>query len=144
MSNLLAHRAGLPCVEQQLTIDDVYDWNKMTSLLATQKPYWEPGSAHGYHSYTMGFLAGELIQRVDPQHRSYSQFVRDELDPEFYVGVPDDKVEARVAPLIGKEVRKGILTPCTKEQFSERNTLRKVSCIVVVDKDCKYRKKRMS
>ena len=106
MSDLLAHRAGLPYVDQQLTVDDVYDWNKMTSLLAAQKPCWEPGSMHGYHSYTYGFLAGELIHRVDPQHRSCSQFVRDELDPEFYIGVSDEKVAARVAPLFGKEVRK--------------------------------------
>ncbi|CAF1059445.1 unnamed protein product [Rotaria sordida] len=67
-----------------------------------KKPYWEPGSTHGYHAYTFGFFAGELVQRVDPQHRSYSQFVRDELDPEFYVGISDDNVEARVAPLLTK------------------------------------------
>ena len=104
--DLLAHRAGLPCTEQQLTTDDLFDWNKMTSLLASQKPYWESGSAHGYHSYTHGFLTGELVQRVDPQHRSFSQFVRDELDPEFYIGVNDDSVEARIASLFGKGVRK--------------------------------------
>ncbi|CAF1432312.1 unnamed protein product [Adineta ricciae] len=103
VSDLLAHRAGIPCVDQDLTPADVYDWNKMTSLLAAQKPYWKPGSGHGYHAYTVGFLVGELIQRVDPQHRSYSQFVRDELDSEFYVGIPDDQVEARVAPLLEKE-----------------------------------------
>ena len=106
--DLLAHRAGLPYIEQPLTTDDLFDWNKMTSLLAAQKPYWEPGSAHGYHSYTHGFLAGELVQRVDPQRRSFGQFVRDELDPEFYIGVNDDSVEARIASLFGKEVRKNI------------------------------------
>ena len=104
VGDILAHRAGLPYIEQQLTIDDVFDWNKMTSLLASQKPCWQPGSAHGSHAYTHGFLAGELIHRVDPQHRPFSQFVRDELDREFYAGVPDEIVEARVAPLSGKEV----------------------------------------
>ncbi|CAF3102955.1 unnamed protein product [Rotaria sp. Silwood2] len=102
VSDVLAHRAGLPCVDQQLTVEDVFDWGRMASLLAEQKPYWEPGSTHGYHAHTIGVLVGELIQRVDPQHRSYSQFVRDELDPEFYVGVSDDKVEARIAPLLAK------------------------------------------
>lgn len=102
MGDLLSHRAGLPCVDQQLTLHDVFDWSRITSLLAAQKPYWKPGSAHGYHAITIGFLVGELIQRVDPQHRSFSQFVRDELDSEFYVGIKDEKVEARVAPLLFK------------------------------------------
>ncbi|CAF3016646.1 unnamed protein product [Rotaria sp. Silwood2] len=104
VGDLLSHRAGLPGVDQQLTLDDVFDWSRITSLLAEQKPYWKPGSTHGYHAFTSGFLAGELIQRVDPHHRSYSQFVRDELDPEFYVGVSDDKVESRIAPLLFKVI----------------------------------------
>jgi CubicO group peptidase (beta-lactamase class C family) len=81
----------------------------MTSLLAAQKPHWEPGTAHGYHAHTIGFLGGELIHRVDPHHRSYGQFIRDELDTEFYVGVPNDNVEARVAPLTFKTVTRKII-----------------------------------
>ncbi|CAF4436386.1 unnamed protein product, partial [Didymodactylos carnosus] len=41
----------------------------MTDLLAKQKPFWEPGTAHGYHAVTFGWLAGELIRRVDPKKR---------------------------------------------------------------------------
>lgn len=107
MSELLSHRAGLPYVDEPLTIDDVCDWNRMTTLLAHQKPHWSPGTGHGYHAVTSGFLAGELIRRVDPQHRSCGQFIRDELDQEFYVGVPNDAIESRVAPLI----RKGLPLP---------------------------------
>jgi CubicO group peptidase (beta-lactamase class C family) len=102
VGELLSHRAGLPCVDEQLTLDDVCNWSRMTSLLAAQKPYWEPGTTHGYHAVTLGFLGGELIRRVDPRHRSCGQFIRDELDSEFYVGVPSDDIEARVAPLIRK------------------------------------------
>jgi CubicO group peptidase (beta-lactamase class C family) len=102
VGELLSHRAGLPFVDGQLTLDDVYDWSRITSLLAAQKPHWEPGTTHGYHVFTHGFLGGELVRRVDPHHRSYGQFVRDELDSEFYVGVPNSNVEARVAPLIRK------------------------------------------
>ncbi|CAF2639606.1 unnamed protein product [Rotaria sp. Silwood2] len=105
LRDVLSHRAGLPFVDQQLTANDTFDWSRMTSLLAAQKPYWEPGTAHGYHAHTIGFIVGELIRRVDPQHRSYGQFIRDELDNEFYVGVPNDEVEARVAPLIQKQVK---------------------------------------
>ena len=76
----------------------------MVTLLAAQGPHWPPGSTHGYHAHTIGYTAGELIRRVDPRHRSYGQFVREELDSEFYVGVPSKDVEARVAPLIDKPV----------------------------------------
>ena len=96
----MSHRAGIPYTAEQLTVEDMYDWSRMTSLLAAQKPQWEPGKAHGYHAHTIGFLGGELVRRVDPQHRSYGQFLRDELDSSFYVGIPDDAVEARVSPLM--------------------------------------------
>jgi CubicO group peptidase (beta-lactamase class C family) len=102
VGDVLSHRAGLPSTDEQLTLDDVCNWSRMTSLLAAQKPHWEPGTAHGYHPVTNGFIGGELICRVDPHHRSYGQFIRDELDSGFYVGVPNDNVEARVAPLIHK------------------------------------------
>ena len=100
----MAHRAGLPYVDQELTLEDGYNWSRMTSLLAAQKPHWEPGAGHGYHAHTLGYIAGELICRVDPSHRTYGQFVRDELDRDFYVGVPNDEVEARVSPVFRKPV----------------------------------------
>lgn len=104
IADLLAHRAGLPYVDQELTTEDGCDWSRMTSLIAAQKPHWEPGSAHGYHSHTLGFAGGELVRRVDPSHRSYGQFVRDELDRDCYIGVPSDEVEARVSPVLRKLV----------------------------------------
>ncbi|CAF1134928.1 unnamed protein product [Rotaria sordida] len=109
VAEVLSHRAGLPYVDHQLTADDVYNWSNITSLLAAEKPHWVPGSAHGYHAHTLGFLAGELVHRVDPKKRSYGQFVRGELDDGFYVGVSDDKIEARVAPLIKKPVNTNIV-----------------------------------
>lgn len=102
----MAHRAGLVFVDEELTPDDAYNWTRMTSLLAAQKPHWEPGTTHGYHAYTFGYAAGELIRRVDPQHRSCGRFIRDELDQEFYIGVPNDETEARVSLLIRKIVSK--------------------------------------
>ena len=103
---MLAHRAGLPYIDQSLTLEDVCNWSRIISLLIDAKPYWKPGSTHGYHGHTIGYIAGELIHRVDPQHRSYGQFVRDELDPEYYVGIPDNEIDRRVAPLFEKTVQK--------------------------------------
>jgi len=81
----------------------------MIDLLVAEKPHWKPGSGHGFHGHTSGYIAGELIHRVDPQHRSYGQFVREELDEEYYVGILDDNVEARIAPFFQKQVQKELL-----------------------------------
>lgn len=63
---------------------------------------WSPGEAHGYHSLTYGWLAGELVRRVDPKKRTLGEFIRDEitkpLQIEFYIGLPF-KEEYRVSPL---------------------------------------------
>lgn len=77
----------------------------MISLLIDEKPHWIPGSTHGYHGHTIGYIAGELIHRIDPQHRSFGQFVREELDWEYYVGLTDETTDQRVAPLYEIPVR---------------------------------------
>jgi CubicO group peptidase (beta-lactamase class C family) len=61
---LLAHGAGLPAVRERMPDEALYDWNRICAALASQKPYWEPGTAHGYHVNTYGFLVGELIRRT--------------------------------------------------------------------------------
>ena len=61
---LLAHRAGLPAIRRLLPDDAPYDWELMTTTLAAEEPWWEPGSAHGYHVNTFGFLVGELVRRT--------------------------------------------------------------------------------
>ncbi|CAF4466336.1 unnamed protein product [Rotaria sp. Silwood2] len=109
--DLLSHRADLPYINQTLTVDDVCDWSKMISLLINEKPHWKPGTTHGYHGHTIGYIAGELIHRVDPQHRSYGQFVRDELDHDYYVGITNNEIDARVAPLFEKQVDRKTVDP---------------------------------
>src|SRR6478735_1060579 len=47
--HLLAHTAGLPGWDVRLEGTDLYDWDKVTGLLAEQEPWWEPGSRSGYH-----------------------------------------------------------------------------------------------
>ena len=64
LRHVLAHRAGLPAVREPLPEDAVYSWDTMTSALARTRPWWPPGSAHGYHVNTFGFLAGEPVHRL--------------------------------------------------------------------------------
>ena len=63
---LLTHQAGLPAVRKPLAPGlPLRDWDGMVAALAEQEPWWEPGTRFGYHSNTHGFLAGELLRRVD-------------------------------------------------------------------------------
>ncbi len=61
---VLAHRAGLPAIRRPLAAEAAFDWELMTAALAEQEPWWEPGSAHGYHVNTFGFLVGEIVRRA--------------------------------------------------------------------------------
>lgn len=61
---LLSHRAGLAAIARELPAGALYDWRQVTDALAEQRPWWAPGSGHGYHVHTFGFLAGELVRRV--------------------------------------------------------------------------------
>jgi CubicO group peptidase (beta-lactamase class C family) len=55
--HLLSHTSGLSGWEQPVVIEDLYDWEKSTSALAAQAPWWEPGTASGYHALTHGHRA---------------------------------------------------------------------------------------
>jgi CubicO group peptidase (beta-lactamase class C family) len=103
---LLGHEAGLVVLDEMLTVEKLRDLEGMAHLLARQKPAWPPGTRHGYHAMTLGFYMQELMRRVDPAHRTVGRFFNDEvavpLDLEFYIGlppeIPDERL-ARVRPL---------------------------------------------
>src|SRR5207248_5248043 len=61
MRHLLSHTSGVSGWEQPITLEDLYDWDKSTALLVAQAPWWEPGTASGYHMLTYGHLIGEVI-----------------------------------------------------------------------------------
>ena len=62
--DLLSHRAGLPAIRKPVRRGDLLDWETMTGLLAAETPWWEPGTRHGYHALTYGWLVGEVVRRV--------------------------------------------------------------------------------
>ena len=98
---LFSHRAGLAAIDRPLSLDDVYAWDPVADALAAQRPLWEPGTAHGYHVGTFGWLAGEVIRRVSG--KSVGMFVAERIaEPlglEFWIGLPRAEID-RVAPLI--------------------------------------------
>lgn len=97
---LLTHRSGLIDVDHAMTFEEALEWDLVTDALARATPRWEPGSAHGYHAVTYGWLVGEVIRRVSG--RSVGTFLREEvtdkLAAEFYIGLPRHHHE-RVAPI---------------------------------------------
>jgi len=97
---LLNHQAGLAAVAKPLAPEDIYDWNTMTRALAEQEPWWTPGTAHGYHALTYGWLVGELVRRVSGM--SIGRYVREHiaapLGAEFWIGLPEE-LDARTAEL---------------------------------------------
>src|SRR6204780_3835630 len=74
---LLSHRAGLPAVRKTLPPEALYDWNTMTSALAAQEPWWVPGTKHGYHAITYGWLVGEVVRRASG--KTLGTYFRDEI-----------------------------------------------------------------
>ncbi|MEU1505321.1 serine hydrolase domain-containing protein [Kitasatospora sp. NPDC005748] len=62
--HVLAHTSGLPGWEQPFRMEDLYDRPTASARLAAQAPWWEPGSASGYHVQTQGQLVGELVRRA--------------------------------------------------------------------------------
>ena len=101
VSHLMSHSAGLPDWHEPVTNDDLYDWEKVTGLLADQAPDWVPGTEPGYHSVTFGYLVGEVVRRVTGRSLGtvFRQEIAEPMGADFYIGLPASE-DARVADLI--------------------------------------------
>jgi CubicO group peptidase (beta-lactamase class C family) len=99
--HLLSHTSGVSGWDQPVTMEDVYDWDGATARLAAQAPWWEPGTASGYHALNFGHLVGEVIRRITG--RAPRDFIAEEiagpLEADFTIGVPRDQYH-RVANVI--------------------------------------------
>jgi CubicO group peptidase (beta-lactamase class C family) len=119
VAHLLAHQAGLPWVDEPLTLEDALAWDPMIAALERQAPVWAPGARHGYHAVTYGYLVGEVVRRIDG--RSVGTFLREEVaDPlglDLWIGLPEEQ-ESRVAALVGGLTLEG-LDPATRALIDE-------------------------
>lgn len=91
LRHLLAHQAGLPAIRRRLPPGAMLDWEVMVGVLAAETPWWEPGTRHGYHVNTFGFLVGEVLGRVTG--RTVGQLLRElvagPLGADVHLGLPD-------------------------------------------------------
>jgi len=98
--HLMSHTAGLSGWAAPMQPADLYDWEKATSLLAAQEPWWEPGTASGYHAVTQGYLVGEVVRRITGQSLGtfFAKQIAEPLGADFHIGL-DAADDARVATL---------------------------------------------
>ncbi|MGI5271536.1 serine hydrolase domain-containing protein [Nonomuraea sp. CA-218870] len=87
---LLTHQAGLPALDRPVTPAEAIAWKPVVEALAAQRPFWEPGTDHGYHALTYGWLVGEVVRRVSG--RGVGAFLADEiagpLGLDLWIGLP--------------------------------------------------------
>jgi CubicO group peptidase (beta-lactamase class C family) len=89
--HVLSHATGVSGLDQPAVVEDLYDWEQSTSRFAAQAPWWEPGTASGYHALNYGHLVGEVVRRITG--RSLKQFVAEEiagpLGADFQIGAAE-------------------------------------------------------
>jgi CubicO group peptidase (beta-lactamase class C family) len=99
--HLLGHTAGLAGWTEPLAPEDLADWEKCTTLLAAQAPWWEERSQSGYHAVTQGYLVGEVVRRISGVSLGtfFHEQVAAPLGADFHIGLSEQH-DARVARLI--------------------------------------------
>ncbi|MGA4866093.1 serine hydrolase domain-containing protein [Streptomyces lavendulocolor] len=101
--HLLSHQAGVPALDRPLTPAGAADLAAAADAVASQAPAWEPGTEHGYHPHTYGFLLGALVQRVTG--RTLGRWVAEEiarpLGLDLWIGLPEDEAHrvGRIGPV---------------------------------------------
>ncbi len=109
VSHLLSHQAGLAWVDGELTLEEALSWGPMIEALEEQRPSYVPGSQHGYHATTYGWLVGEVIRRV--AGRSVGTYLHDEvagpLGADFWIGLPapEDHRAGRLVPMFPTHIK---------------------------------------
>jgi CubicO group peptidase (beta-lactamase class C family) len=99
--HIMGHTAGLSGWEQPMESEQLADWEFCTSALAAQRPWWEPGSASGYHALTQGYLIGEIVRRITGESIGawFAKEVAKPLGADFFIGLPESE-DRRVSNVI--------------------------------------------
>jgi CubicO group peptidase (beta-lactamase class C family) len=101
--HVMGHTAGLAGWTEPVAPEDLADWEKCTSLLAAQAPWWDPGTASGYHAVTQGYLIGEILRRITGETIGtfFAREVAEPLGADFHIGLPaseDGRVSVVIPP----------------------------------------------
>ena len=102
LRHALTHEAGVPILPSYTTPEDFLDWDRMCRTIAGTAPVWEPGTRHGFHEWTYGWLIGEVVRRA--VHRPIGWVLAEDIarplhaEREMFFGVPPQDLP-RVARL---------------------------------------------
>jgi len=90
LRHLMSHTSGVSGWAQPVAVADMYDWETSTAKLAAQAPWWEPGTASGYHALNYGHLIGEVVRRVSGRHLNqfFAEEIAGPLGADFTIGCP--------------------------------------------------------
>ena len=99
--HILSHTSGVSGWEAPFEVTDMYDWTSATQRLAAQAPWWEPGTASGYHANNQGHLVGEVLRRVTglPLKRFVAEQIAGPLGADFQIGAAESDWP-RIAPVV--------------------------------------------
>jgi CubicO group peptidase (beta-lactamase class C family) len=120
VGHLMSHTSGLSGFDEKIAPEELYDWDRITGLLAAQAPWWEPGSQPGYHAITQGYLVGEVVRRITG--KSLGTVFREEiagpLEADFHIGFGaelDDRAGELIPPgkSLGQELNGGDISKRT-------------------------------
>jgi len=116
VEHLLTHQAGLPAISEPVPVEEFEDQAAIAARLAAQAPIWEPGTAHGYHALTYGFLVGEVVRRVTGKQvgELVAAEITGPLGLDLWVGAPEEVI-GRAARLKGPARRSGTATPVPEQ-----------------------------
>lgn len=102
VGQFLSHQSGVCGLRETITVNDLYDWSKITRMMAAEEPHWEPGKGAGYHAILWGYLAGELALRTTGKSlgQLLAERIAGPLGADFYIGLPTSE-HGRVSDMIG-------------------------------------------
>ena len=102
VGQLLSHQSGVCGLRDKVSVADLYDWPRMVERIAAEEPFWEPGTAAGYHAVLWGYLPGELALRATGKSLGtlLAERIAGPLNADVYLGLPTAQ-HGRVADLIG-------------------------------------------
>ena len=105
---VLSHTAGLPGFVEKVSEQDIYDWTIITNLIASQKPWWKPGTKIAYHSMTFGFILGEIVRRVTGKTIGtyFREEVAEPLGIDFHIGLSENYDERTADIIVPEQISK--------------------------------------
>jgi CubicO group peptidase (beta-lactamase class C family) len=99
--HVLGHTSGVPGWTEPVSVNDLYDTMRSTEMLGRQAPWWTPGTAAGYHCYSIGHLIGEIVRRVTGKTlgQFFAEEIAEPLGADFHIGTGPEH-DRRVSLLI--------------------------------------------